>query len=76
MKRTERKRKKHEFYYEALKALGGSPMLERFKTEVLPNITVLPGWGEEMSEEEYQKGLAIMRLELPYYARFVLDCQP
>jgi hypothetical protein len=56
-----------------VETIGGPPLLEKFKRNVLPNLTPNPEWNRELSEAEYQFGLAKMREELPYYLRYLLD---
>jgi len=56
--------------------LAGPLALERFKIEVLPYLPHSSAGDEELSEEEYQRQLAVARSELPYFARFILDYKP
>lgn len=54
---------------------GGPQMVEAFKRNVLPHLSLSPEAHREISEAEYQFGLSKIREELPYLIAYLLTNQ-
>jgi len=54
---------------------GGPQMVEAFKLQALPYLSLSPEVHREISEAEYQFGLSKIRQELPYFVAYLLTNQ-
>ena len=64
------KRTQTDLFRRFLEELGGTHMRESFDREVLPHVHSGP-WDEEVSEVEFQQGVAHIREEAPAFARWL-----
>jgi hypothetical protein len=64
-----------DLQFAILEMAGGPQMVEAFKRQVLPHLSLSPMARQEISEEEYQFGLSKIREELPYFLAYLRDKQ-
>ena len=59
--------------FRLMEELGGQEMKEQFKRDVLPRLKLSENAFSELSEEEFEHGLMMMKKELPAYKQWLLQ---
>jgi len=74
---NQRKRRTNlDLLFAMVEMAGESQMVEAFKRQALPHLSLSPKARQEISEAEYQLGLSKIREELPHFLSYLRDQFP
>jgi hypothetical protein len=74
MSQTPKKKTKQDLFLRLLEEIGGKHgafLRERFKQEVMPNLSRGPAWEHELTDEEFESQFQKMKKELPAFIHFL-----